>query len=69
MDVLLNAILQYGLPIVLVVLFILDIVGPRSRWKREEQRADRATEISAAQVEATRDLTVVVRAFMEAAKK
>jgi hypothetical protein len=65
-DVMLDAIVKYGIPSVIVVLFVVNTIGPRSRWEREERRADRAVEISAAQVDAMRELTIAVRAFMEA---
>lgn len=60
LDQLAQAILTYGLPTVGVVLLVLEVLVPRGRLRREEQRGDKAMDIAEAQVGATRELSVGV---------
>ena len=65
MDDLLPVIREYGLPIVVVALLVLEILVPRGRLKREEARGDLATQVSQQQVDATRELTAAFREFTQ----
>jgi hypothetical protein len=52
---------EYGLPMLVVVLLVFEVLVPRGRLRREESRADKAMDIAEGQVEATKELTGAVK--------
>lgn len=56
---------DYGLPIIVVVLLVFEVLVPRGRLRREEARADKAMDIAEGQVDATKELTGVVKPFAD----
>ena len=56
---------EYGLPLVVVMLMVFEILVPRGRLRREEQRSDKAMDIAEKQVDATRELTATVKTQTE----
>lgn len=60
-----GAIVQnFGLPLALVLLLVWEILVPKGRLKREEDRGDKAMAVAEEQVAATRELTAAVRELL-----
>jgi hypothetical protein len=62
---LLDAILRYGLPAVVVVLMIFEVLVPKGRLKREEARADKAMDIAEDIVPAVNSNTTAINGLAE----